>query len=461
MSLHALLLTATLPVALLLVLVLIRKRGLRRPEHRVLIFFLIVYSLALFDRMRQETGWLTDDLAANLFLTPWFAFGPLIYLYFRRTLLPTEATLPRWLTYFFFLPASVELLSSVACWGATHTLAISHPIWYWLNKLTDLTNMLSFYYLILFVGLSILFLVRQRAMAKYRILYPYQLRWLSYFGVFMGLIVVAELTSSANNLMYYPTCGFIYLLAYRVMITPRLFSSKEAQHQEWLRRALQEQQQGVAVTDAAGTMVYTNTALQTTTGYTGRELLGRSVRSLLPPEDTSAVLPPEPNEVTLVSYRKSGEAYRSSWRILPVQHQEQLTHRIYYLTDQGTVAAAAPREAEQDILVQARRLLADPTWYGNAQLQQREVAEALDVSSRTFGKLLNRYTNKTFPQWLSAVRVEAARQLLSASECDHLSVMEVATRVGFSSKTAFYTAFKKALGMTPAEFRRQRDQLRA
>ena len=104
MSLHALLLTATLPVALLLVLVLIRKRGLRRPEHRVLIFFLIVYSLALFDRMRQETGWLTDDLAANLFLTPWFAFGPLIYLYFRRTLLPTEATLPRWLTYFFSYP---------------------------------------------------------------------------------------------------------------------------------------------------------------------------------------------------------------------------------------------------------------------------------------------------------------------------------------------------------------------
>lgn len=465
---HALLLTATLPVALLLIIALIQKGGFQRKEHTILILFLLNYTLALIDKVREETGLFHYDYWDRLYLTPWFAFGPLIYLYFRATLLPAKKSLPYHLQYIIFLPALVELLHSIAVWVASWALADAHPIHGWLDEWVDPINTLSFYYMISFVLLSLVFLLRQRAFKKYQILYRHKLNWLAYFGGFMIIIIAAELLSynSTVPLLYYPVCLFIYLLAFRMMMDATLFSSHDALYKEWLKQALQEAERAVVIINAADEVIYTNTTFLTISGYTRKELTGKKLFNRLygplTPVNGIQQLDAQraaalPAEAELICYRKAGEAYHSHLTLIPVPSARQ-THYIVYLADRGTVASAAPDKKEQRLLEQLQQWLTDPAWYGNAQLQQSDVATALGISSRALGELLSKYTELTFPQWLSEARVEGAQQILINPQQDHLAVMELATQVGFSSKTAFYTAFKKKMGMTPTDYRNQQKK---
>ena len=50
--------------------------------------------------------------------------------------------------------------------------------------------------------------------------------------------------------------------------------------------------------------------------------------------------------------------------------------------------------------------------------------------------------------------MEEARLLLADSFLDHLKVESVGQRAGFKSSSAFFGAFKKATGQTPAAYRK-------
>ena len=49
-------------------------------------------------------------------------------------------------------------------------------------------------------------------------------------------------------------------------------------------------------------------------------------------------------------------------------------------------------------------------------------------------------------------RIVAAQKLLLESE---LTVLDIAMQVGFNSKSAFYSAFKKHTQLTPSEFKKR------
>ena len=55
--------------------------------------------------------------------------------------------------------------------------------------------------------------------------------------------------------------------------------------------------------------------------------------------------------------------------------------------------------------------------------------------------------------WLRALRIERAKELLASST---LPLAEIALAVGFSTQPEFTTAFKRATGVTPGAWRRER-----
>ena len=50
--------------------------------------------------------------------------------------------------------------------------------------------------------------------------------------------------------------------------------------------------------------------------------------------------------------------------------------------------------------------------------------------------------------------MQEAKTILSDGKDSPKSILDVSFAVGFNSNSAFYAAFKKATGVTPAQFRR-------
>jgi AraC-like DNA-binding protein len=84
-------------------------------------------------------------------------------------------------------------------------------------------------------------------------------------------------------------------------------------------------------------------------------------------------------------------------------------------------------------------------------VSQAEVASIVRLSSYYFSKLFNEYTEMSFPDYISGIRVQNAINLLVN---DKLSITECAFLAGFQSTTRFNKVFREITGMTPREYRK-------
>ena len=98
---------------------------------------------------------------------------------------------------------------------------------------------------------------------------------------------------------------------------------------------------------------------------------------------------------------------------------------------------------------------------GVLELMQRRVAEDISVpelarfaamSERTFVRRFKEATGTTPGDWLRAVRVDRAKQLLESS---HAPIELIAMECGFGAATTMRQQFKKRVGLTPGDYKRR------
>ncbi|WP_146339951.1 AraC family transcriptional regulator [Nesterenkonia sp. NBAIMH1] len=98
----------------------------------------------------------------------------------------------------------------------------------------------------------------------------------------------------------------------------------------------------------------------------------------------------------------------------------------------------------------ARAVLEDVRSAPSAQ----EWAERLGISRRTLTRSFQTETGVGYARWTAEARVHRARELLSGG----FSVADTAEDVGFSSASAFISAFKRVTGATPGLSARPQDR---
>lgn len=81
-----------------------------------------------------------------------------------------------------------------------------------------------------------------------------------------------------------------------------------------------------------------------------------------------------------------------------------------------------------------------------------ELAEALGKHPNYLSQVFKKERGISFSKYCEQMRLERARQLLSAPQA---KVSEVARRLGYSSVSYFNYAFKKAMGMPPSAYQRR------
>jgi AraC-like DNA-binding protein len=93
--------------------------------------------------------------------------------------------------------------------------------------------------------------------------------------------------------------------------------------------------------------------------------------------------------------------------------------------------------------------------YLRPDLTLPKLAEVVGCSVNNLSQVINSGFGTSFFDYLNRYRIEHARTLLENSDSQSNAILTIAFTVGFNSNSAFYSAFKKYVGMTPAQYRQR------
>ncbi len=109
-------------------------------------------------------------------------------------------------------------------------------------------------------------------------------------------------------------------------------------------------------------------------------------------------------------------------------------------------------EQEEDIFNLISDAFENQKVYLQQDLTVTSLADKLNTNKTYISQVINERFYQNFSSFVNDYRIKEARRLLSEEENWNLTIEAIANNVGFKSKSAFNTAFKKFTGITPSYF---------
>ncbi len=109
-------------------------------------------------------------------------------------------------------------------------------------------------------------------------------------------------------------------------------------------------------------------------------------------------------------------------------------------------------EIAKEIINKLERLMLEEKIFMNTDISQKEIAKRLNTNTTYLSRTINLKYNLNFSAYINLFRIEEAKKIILNDKNKTYSFEGIANTVGFSSKSAFYNAFKKFTGKTPSEF---------
>lgn len=85
----------------------------------------------------------------------------------------------------------------------------------------------------------------------------------------------------------------------------------------------------------------------------------------------------------------------------------------------------------------------------DATLSLKKLSELVDTNQTYLSNVVNKYFGCNLKELLNTYRVEYAKELLRSNKC---SLDKVPEKSGFTSRSAFYSAFSKIAGESPKRY---------
>jgi len=92
--------------------------------------------------------------------------------------------------------------------------------------------------------------------------------------------------------------------------------------------------------------------------------------------------------------------------------------------------------------------------YRDAEISLQSLAEKLSISPHLLSQILNEKLRRNFADFINSYRIDEAKEVLLSPKGERRKISAVAFDVGFNTMVAFYNAFKKYTGQTPAQFKK-------
>ncbi|MFN3851642.1 MAG: helix-turn-helix domain-containing protein [Spirosomataceae bacterium] len=110
-------------------------------------------------------------------------------------------------------------------------------------------------------------------------------------------------------------------------------------------------------------------------------------------------------------------------------------------------------EIQENTLAKLQNLMDTEKPFLNPNFSLPNLSKRLSVSPHHLSQILNESLGQSFFDFTAQYRIEEAKRILKNPETQSIKIEEIAEMVGYNSKSAFNTAFKKLTGKTPSEFR--------
>lgn len=105
--------------------------------------------------------------------------------------------------------------------------------------------------------------------------------------------------------------------------------------------------------------------------------------------------------------------------------------------------------AQMDSVTKAKHYIMEH--YQDSGLTLKEVAEYVDLNEKYFTTKFTKECGETFLSYLTGLRVQKAKELIKTTT---FKMYEIAEMVGYNNAEHFNRIFKKAVGMSPAQYRK-------
>ncbi|WP_405155491.1 response regulator [Paenibacillus sp. FSL K6-0108] len=142
------------------------------------------------------------------------------------------------------------------------------------------------------------------------------------------------------------------------------------------------------------------------------------------------------------------QLYADLFRLPGLSEAQSKVHEVCLLVQHRI--ASGRQHVYKDIVEQALSFTKEH--YADPDLSIQKVCGHLHISSGYFCGIFKKEVQLTFLQYLMQIRMEAAKELLRSTE---LKSFEIAGQVGFAEPNYFSFCFKKHIGVSPKEYRKQ------
>lgn len=95
--------------------------------------------------------------------------------------------------------------------------------------------------------------------------------------------------------------------------------------------------------------------------------------------------------------------------------------------------------------------------FTNQNLKVNDLALLLKLSDKELSLLIHENFGKSFTDYINDYRVEKVKSLLLSPEQEKYTLLAIAEKAGFSSKSSFNAVFKKTTGMTPTQYKKMNN----
>ena len=110
-------------------------------------------------------------------------------------------------------------------------------------------------------------------------------------------------------------------------------------------------------------------------------------------------------------------------------------------------------ELADNYLGKLLNLMKEEKPYKNNKLNLSDLSKMIGISNHNLSEVINKKLTASFYDFVNSYRVEEVKKLIEDDKEQAYSILAHGYEAGFSSKSAFYTSFRKVSGITPAQYR--------